>query len=441
MTPNKNGTGARTTESIGDGAVMHALATRLFPINRSITGDGVRETLRIISEHLPELTMHEVSSGAKVLDWIVPPEWNVRDAFVLDPHGQKIIDFKVNNLHLVGYSEPVDRTVSLDELQEHLHSLPDQPDAIPYVTSYYERRWGFCVTEDQRSNITEKGDYTILIDSELNEDGHLTYGELIVEGASEEEVFLSTYICHPSMANNELSGPVVTTHLANWLLTEQRRYTYRIVFIPETIGAITYLSRNMDVMRERTIAGYNLTCVGDDRAYSFLPSRNGNTLSDQVALHVLGHSHPDFKHYTYLDRGSDERQYCAPGIDLPVASVMRTKYGRYAEYHTSLDDLTVVTPAGLGGAFDVLRRCLECIEANRRPRAAVLGEPQLGRRGLYPTLSTKKSAVGVRDMMNLIAYSDGDLSLLEIADHIGVPMWDLIPIVEKLESEEILTTT
>ena len=420
-----------------EGGSMHAMVRELFPLCRSITGNGVRESLEIIKSELQELICHEVPSGTRAFDWTVPREWNIRDAYVLDPDGNRIIDFGDSNLHVVGYSVPVNAQVSLAELQEHLYSLPDQPEAIPYITSYYKERWGFCVTEKQRATIDMEGAYTVVIDSELK-DGHLTYGELLIPGEREEEIFISTYVCHPSMANNELSGPVVTTFLAKWLQENKRKYSYRIVFVPETIGSITYLSRNLEQMRRHIIAGYNVTCVGDDRAYSFLPSRQEDSLSDQTALHVLKHMHPEFVRYTYLDRGSDERQYCAPGVDLPIASVMRSKYGVYPEYHTSLDDLTLVTPTGLYGAYEVLRTCLVCIEANERLQVTVCGEPQLGRRGLYPTLSTKTSEAQTRDMMNLIAYCDGAHSLLEIAEKIGAPMWELIPIAEKLKEHGLL---
>lgn len=418
------------------GTTMYKHVEELFPICRSITGSGVRQTLNYLSRLLPGLEIHAVPSGTQVFDWTVPDEWNVRDAYVADEQGNRVIDFRSNNLHLVGYSEPIDIWVDREVLETHLYSLPNQPNAIPYVTSYYSKRWGFCLTHKQRLSLPD-GKYHVVIDSDLKP-GSLTYGELILPGDSEKEVLLSTYICHPSMANNELSGPVVTAALAQWLTHINRNYTYRVIFIPETIGSITYLSQNLEYLKDHTIAGFNITCIGDDRCYSYLPSRDGNTLSDFAALHVLKHTDPKFISYTWLNRGSDERQYCAPGIDLPIATIMRSKYGEYPEYHTSLDNLSLVTPKGLEGGFLALKRAIEVIEHNYYLEVTVLGEPQLGKRGLYPTISTKDSASEVQAMMNLITYCDGNKTLLEIADLINEPFWELIPIVTKLVEQELL---
>lgn len=418
------------------GEFCHKLAQDLYPICRSLTGPGVRETLSYLEQHMPELTVHEVPSGTQVFDWTVPDEWFIKDGYIADKNGRRVVDFKENNLHVVGYSEPVNEWLTLEELDKHLHTLPDQPDAIPYITSYYSRRWGFCLSHKQRQSMQDSH-YQVVIDSELKP-GVLNYAELILPGHSDDEVFLSTYVCHPSMANNELSGPVVTTALAKWLMSLQhRRYTYRVVFIPETIGSVVYLHRNIEHMKRQVIAGFNITCIGDDRCYSYLPSRNGQTLSDRAAQHVLKHLAPDFKQYTWLDRGSDERQYCSPGVDLPIASIMRSKYGEYPEYHTSLDDLQLVTPSGLEGGFMALRQAIEVIENNCRLTCSVACEPQLGKRGLYPTLSTKGTAAKVKTMMNLISYCDGR-TLLDIAEIINEPMSKLLEILHPLVEEGLI---
>jgi aminopeptidase-like protein len=430
----------KSEDILKTGRFLYEMVRDLFPICRSLTGDGVRETFEYIHQILPNLKIHEVPSGTQAFDWTVPDEWNIWDAYVADETGKRIIDFKENNLHVVGYSEPVDTTLPFFELDKHLYSLPDQPNAIPYVTSYYKRRWGFCVSENQRALLRQNPErqYHVQIDSTL-EPGALTYGELILPGDSREEVLLSTYVCHPSMANNELSGPVIATELAQRLMRlKQRKYTYRILFIPETIGSIVYLSRHLEQMKTNTVAGFVLTCLGDDRAYSYLPSRGGNTLADRVAQQVLKYHAPKYKEYSFLDRGSDERQYCSPGVDLPVCSVMRSKYGEYPEYHTSLDNLDFVTSNGLQGGFEVMWKILQVLENNYVYQSATLCEPQLGKRGLYPTASTKGSASETRSMMNLIAYADGKEDLLGIAETIDENIFELIPIAIRLAEAGVL---
>ena len=421
------------------GNKIHDFARELWSINRSLTGKGVRKTLKKISKHLPALKIKSVPSQTKVFDWIVPKEWEVKEAYIISPSGQKICDFSDNNLHLLGYSTPFKGKVTLDELKEHLYTLPDQPDAIPYNTSYYQERWGFCLTQKQFDSL-EEGLYSVVINSKLF-DGVLNYGELLIKGKSDQEVFLSTYICHPSMANNELSGPTVVTFLAKWLeKIDELEYSCRIVFIPETIGSITYLSINHRIMKKNIFAGFNVSCVGDDRAYSYVPSRNGNTISDVVAKHVLKWTDANYVKYSWFDRGSDERQYCAPGIDLPIASILRTKYGEYPEYHTSLDDLeTVVTPKGLDGGYWAILRAIEAIQNNKKYKVTYFCEPQMSKRGLYPTLSTKENSTQVKLMMDFISLCDGTTSLIEIAERLNVPIWDLYGLVDKLKSHGLIS--
>ena len=422
------------------GKKIFILAKKLWSINRSLTGEGNRLTLKILKSVCDSMKIKEISTGSKVFDWTVPREWKVNFAYIIDPDGKKILDFSKNNLHLVGYSRPVDKKFTLKELNKYLFSLPKQPNAIPYVTSYYNDTWGFCLTHNQRKKL-KKGYYRVKIDSKLFK-GSLTYGEILIKGKSKKEIFLSTYICHPSMANNELSGPIITIHLAKWLRSIKKlNYSYRIIFISETIGSIAYLSKNYIKMKKNIFSGFNITCVGDNRTYSFLPSRNGKTISDIVALHVLKWKYKKFKKYTWRDRGSDERQYCAPGIDLPIASVMRSKYGDYPEYHTSLDNLgRVVTAKGLEGSYNLYQKILTLLENNYYPITKILCEPQLGKRNLYSKISKKdkKSIFKDRLLLDMFTYSDGKTSILEIAEKCSVSFWKLYDAFKKLEKMKLI---
>ncbi len=421
---------------------MHNIVKDLFTIPRSLTGNGVRQTLAYLKNMCPLMTIHEVPSGTQSFDWTVPPEWNIRDAWVKDSSGKKIIDFKVHNLHVMGYSTPIHKRCSLAELLEHVYTLPEQPDLIPYITSYYKERYGFCMTENQKNALLE-GEYELFIDSDLNYEGSLTYGEIIIPSSNPnaQEIFFSTYVCHPQMANNELSGPAVAIHLAKWLMEkENSKFTYRFYFGPETIGSLVYLSKNVEVLKKNVYAGFVLSCVGDDRAYSYLASPYGDTIADKVAQNVLKYHAPDYVSYSYLSRGSDERQYCASGIRLPVCSVMRTRYGAYPEYHTSGDDLELVTETGLQGAFLVYQKIINTLEFNAYYTMTCLGEPQLGKRGLYPTISTKESGDIVRDMMNVIAYADGSNDIIDISNKIHVSTEDVIGIIEKLKVANLISS-
>jgi aminopeptidase-like protein len=417
---------------------MFNFAKTLWPLARSLTGEGTRKTLRLIQEQLPELSIKSVSSGTRVLDWVVPLEWRVNEAFIVDPLGKKICDFSQNNLHLVGYSKRFIGELSLEELQRHLHSLPDMPNAIPYLTSYYGEDWGFCITQEERDELVS-GSYKVVVDVD-HFSGELNYGELFIEGKSLKEVFISTYICHPSMANNELSGICVNTFLAKILKQQENRYSYRFVFVPETIGSIAYISRNLKDMKRNIIAGFNVSCVGDNRAYSFLPSRNGNSLSDKVAKHCLKWTDKNYISYTWRDRGSDERQYCSPGVDLPVASIMRSKYGTFPEYHTSLDKLgSVVTSEGLMGSLNVLLKCLLVIEKDCFPITTTLGEPFLSRHSLYPTtLNSREYSESLSQISDFISLSDSKTSLLDIAESLDVPFESALKIFELLQSRGIV---
>ncbi|WP_285906381.1 DUF4910 domain-containing protein [Pseudodesulfovibrio pelocollis] len=416
---------------------MDELATRLFPICRSLTGDGVRKTLGILGELVP-LDVHEVPTGTPAFDWTVPREWNIRDAYVETETGKRILSFKDNNLHVMGYSCPIDEVVSYDTLMEHLHTLEEMPDAIPYVTSYYAERWGFCLEYSKVQALDPAATYRVYIDSSLTE-GSLTYADLVIPGNSAEEVLFSTYVCHPSMGNNELSGPIVNTFLAQWIAAlPEREKTYRFVFIPETIGSLVYLSRHLDHLKAHTVAGFNVSCVGDRRDYSFIPSPAGTTYADRVISHVLKGLKLDHTKYSFLDRGSDERQYCSPKVNLPLVTFCRSRFGTYPEYHTSLDNLDVISGEEMANSLNVLKHCVRTVEGNAVVDNVFCGEPQLGKRGLYPSTSKLGSYEAVRAMNDLIAYADGNRDLLTIGEIIGVPAWELAPVARQLVDAGVL---
>ncbi len=416
------------------GQDIYSFTASIFPICRSLTGNGVRETLAMINEYISEtglnLNIYEIPTGTQVFDWTIPKEWEIRAGYIEDENGDKIIDFLDNNLHILGYSTPIDRWVDLEELKKNIYTQPEQPDVIPYVTSYYRERYGFCMSEIQKNSL-RPGKYHMYIDSELR-DGSLTYADLVIQGKSDQEIMITSYICHPSMANNECSGPAVLAELIKYVnAMENRRYTYRFVLNPETIGAITYLSKKYQHLKEKLVAGVVLSCVGDDRAYSIIESRYADTIADKGLKNILSH-HGNVYNYSYLSRGSDERQYNAPGIDLPVVGFCRSKYGEYNEYHTSADNMDLVSPEGFQGSYDVLTEWIRAMEINDYYKVTVLCEPQLGKRGLYPTVSQKGSYNEVKAMTDFIAYADGKNDVFDISNIISVPVKEIIPIIEKL---------
>ena len=401
--------------------------TKLFPITRSLTGDGVKKTLNIIQKELPKLKIKKFKSGTKVFDWNIPEEWNVTDAYVIDKYNNRIIDFKKNNLHLVGYSIPIKKNITKKELFKNLYFLKNQYKAIPYITSYYKRRWGFCISYneykilDKRYSLNDK--FKVVINSNLNKKGNLNYGELILKGKSKKEILISTYICHPSMANNELSGPIVSMGLINYFKNKKLNKTLRFIFIPETIGSISYLSKNIKHLKENVIGGYNLSCIGDERQHSCMFSKYQNSPSDEAVIEAYKLLKiKNYKVYPFLKRGSDERQYNSPGIDLKISSIFRTKYGEYPEYHTSLDNFNLVTLKGCVGGFNVARKSIEILLERIYPKCKIMCEPQMGKRGLYPTLSTKNGKKLTRSYMNFLQYADGTNSLEKISNLIKLEL-------------------
>jgi aminopeptidase-like protein len=397
---------------------MYQLVADLYPICRSITGNGVRETLRIVQKHAP-ITLHEVPTGTRVLDWTVPKEWNIRDAYVKDARGERVIDFRKSNLHVVSYSVPVRARLSLAELRPRLFTLPDQPALIPYRTSYYEESWGFCLAHDQLARL-ENGEYDVCIDASL-EAGHLSYGECYLAGETDDEVLLSCHVCHPSLGNDNLSGIALAAFLAKELAARRHRHSYRLLFIPGTIGAITWLALNEGAVG-RIKHGLVLSGVGDGGAITYKKSRRGDAEIDRAAAHVLRRSGETFQLRDFSPYGYDERQFCSPGFDLPVGCFMRSPHGTYPEYHTSGDDLRFVHPGQLA---DSLTKCLDIlsvVDGNETfVSANPKGEPQLGRRGLYRAVGGERDPGRLQmAMLWVMNQADGRHALVDIADRAGL---------------------
>ena len=404
----------------GDGAAMFRLIEELFPICRSITGAGLRQSLRLIQRHVP-LVMHEVPSGTKLFDWTVPKEWNVRGAHIATLDGRRIVDFAHSNLHLVQYSHAIDRIVGRDELLQHVHTMPDRPAWIPYRTSYYSEGWGFCLTERQARTLTDPA-YRVVIDATLKP-GYLTYGELAIPGASEAEFLFSCHCCHPSLANDNLSGIAVATWLAQRIAAAPRRMSYRFLFIPGTIGSLAWLAAN-EALVPRVTHGLVLSCLGDPGAFTYKQSRRGDAEIDRILAHVLRHGGAPHLIQPFIPYGYDERQYCSPGFDMPVGCLMRSPNGSYPEYHSSADDLALVRPDCLQQSLDMLWQVVEAIEGNviylsLNPK----GEPQLGRRGLYrPMGGHQAQEFDQMTLLWVLNLADGRHSLLDMAERAQLPL-------------------
>lgn len=418
------------------GIEMHQLISSLYPICRSITGNGFRDSLRILEQVIP-LQIHEVASGTHVFDWVVPKEWNITDAYVKDPSGEKVIDFKQSNLHVVSYSVPVHRKMSLSELKEHLYSLPDHPDWIPYRTSYYRENWGFCVSDHILQNLQE-GEYEVCIDSRL-EEGNLTYGEYLIQGKTQDEVLISCHCCHPSLCNDNLSGMALATFLAMSLASLPLRYSYRFLFIPVTIGAITWLSINENQL-SHIKHGLVVANVGDPGNLNYKKSRIGDAEIDRVASYVLSHSGQNYKIVDFSPYGYDERQYCSPGINLPVGCLTRTPYDQYPEYHTSADNLDFVQPESLADSISKYLSIIDILEKNKKfrnnnPKC----EPQLGKRGLYSVFGGKKdSNLFEMAMLWVLNFSDGLHTLLDIAQRSDISFDLIFQAADQLEKHQLL---
>ena len=420
------------------GREMHALITRLYPICRSITGNGVRETLSILREQIP-LELHEVPTGTPVFDWTVPREWNIRDAWIKNSAGERLVDFRKLNLHVVSYSVPVRSRMNFDELREHLFTEPNHPNSVPYRTSYYKDSWGFCLSHNQLKHLRDDQDYEVCIESSL-EDGHLTYGEYLHEGEEADEVLISCHICHPSLANDNLSGIAVAVQLARHIGNmPRRRYSYRFLFIPGTIGSITWLARNEEIVRQIK-HGFVLTCVGDAGPVTYKRSRRGEAEIDRAFVHVLRHSGEPHRVVDFSPYGYDERQYCSPGFDLPVGCMMRSQHGQFPEYHTSADNLEFVHPEALANSFEKCRAVIDVLEENRTyinqmPKC----EPQLGKRGLYKGLGAgderRQQELALLWVLNL---SDGARTLLDIAERSELPFDAVVKAAETLCATDLL---
>lgn len=419
------------------GEAIHALASEIYPICRSITGAGVRQTLDILARHI-DLRRVEIPTGTRLFDWTVPKEWNIREAWIKDASGHRIVDFAENNLHVVNYSAPIHATVGLDELKRHVHTLPQQPDLIPYRTSYYAETWGFCMAHRQFEALPD-GPYEVRVDAELS-DGHLTYGEYLHRGESEREFLLSAHICHPSLANDNCSGLALLTLLAQELSRRSTRLSYRFIFAPGTIGALAWLHGN-ETAAARIDHGLIVSCVGDGGGPTYKRSRQGDAFIDRAMACLLRDSQPRGRVLDFFPYGYDERQYCSPGFNLPVGLFQRSLFGTFREYHTSADNLSFIRPRYLGESYHLVRQAIEIAEGNWTPLSLCpMGEPQLGRRGLYAATGGRKTGQATMALLWVLNLADGRHSLLAMAERSGLPYAEIADAAQRLHDDGLLGT-
>ena len=426
-----------TQNGTGSAESLYGLIEQLYPICRSITGDGLRATLGIIRQRIP-ITISEIPTGTKVFDWRVPKEWNIRDAWIKNSRGEKVVDFDDSNLHVLNYSMPVDQKISFNDLNDHLYSDPAHPQVIPYRTSYYKEQWGFCLSHLQRSGLDVNDTYHVFIDSSLT-NGSMSLGEYVIKGDSEEEVLISSHVCHPSLCNDNLSGVSLAVHLAQYLAQKKRRYTYRFHFMPGTIGAITWLALNQK-NSHKIKHGLVLSCLGDEGSMTYKQSRRGDTEIDQITKYVLSSAGDSFDVRPFKPVGYDERQYCSPGINLPVGCLMRTPFGEFPEYHTSADNLSFVKQEALEDSFAKLKQIMHLIEGNvRYINCNPMCEPNLGKHGLYSLTGGKaQSEVNQQAVLWVLNYSDGEHSLLDIAELSGYSFEKIKQAAKALENVRLL---
>lgn len=415
---------------------MYSWMKDLFPYCRSITGKGIRDSLKYFEEINPELNRIKFKTGQKVFDWVIPREWNIRDAYIKHESGKIFAKFKDSNLNVVGYSKPINQKISKKELLKKIHTLKNQPNFTPYVTSYYNEDWGFCMSENEKKKLPN-GSYRVFIDSELKK-GTLELSHALIKGKKKKEIFFSSYLCHPSMANNELSGPVVLNKLMQFIKENFKKtnFSYRFVLLPETIGSISYLSKFKNYLKKNVICGYNLTCLGDKGNFSFIKSRKENTIAD-IALKTSLQGSKKFKEYSYLFRASDERQYCSPGIDLPLCSFSRSLH--FKEYHTNKDNLKIVSQKNLEESLEILKNIVTAFELGLYPQTRILCEPNMGRRGLYPLISKKNNQTKeLKLRMDIISYSDGSKNIFEICNLLKLPLSKVLKELKNLQKNRII---